>query len=203
LIAVLVAYALGCVATGYLLVRWRTGQDVRRLGSGSTGATNVARSLGRAGFVATLLGDVAKGALAVVVARYAGAREPWVGAALVAVVAGHVWPAPLRFRGGKGIGTSIGALLVFDVRIAALLGALFLPGAAVVRRIVPAGLAAYALLPACLWRLEFGAPPVAATAALAAIVFAGHRDNIRAEVVRLRAPRAAGLTEPGGTRRGS
>jgi glycerol-3-phosphate acyltransferase PlsY len=197
LAVVLVAYACGCVATGYWLVRWRTGLDVRTLGSGSTGARNVSRVLGRAGFVATLLGDVLKGALAVGVARHFGARERWVAVALVAVVAGHVWPAPLHFRGGKGLGTSIGALLVYDFRVAAVLAGLFVPCVAIVRRLVPAGLVAYALLPAAVWLLELGMTSAASTAALAAIVIAGHRDNIRAEVRRCRAVRPADGARPG------
>lgn len=70
---ILASYALGCLATGYYWVRWQTGQDIRRLGSGGVGARNVGRVLGPWGFTITLLGDAAKGALAVGLGTWCGA----------------------------------------------------------------------------------------------------------------------------------
>ncbi|MDR0901174.1 MAG: glycerol-3-phosphate acyltransferase [Opitutaceae bacterium] len=118
-LTVLSAYLLGSVSPGWFLVRLKTGGDVRVQGSGATGATNVGRMLGGAGFALVLALDVLKGGLA--------AALPWLlgqggigsgnnlapGAACVlAVVAGHVWPVFLRFRGGKGAGCFIGAWLM-------------------------------------------------------------------------------------------
>jgi len=106
------AYSLGCLTTGYYLVRTRTGQDLRALGSGSVGARNVGRLLGWRGFVLTVLGDFCKGALAVWAARHFTTDDRLVLLAMLAVVAGHVWPAQLHFQGGKGMATTLGALLV-------------------------------------------------------------------------------------------
>src|SRR6185436_7082043 len=97
------SYLLGCLATGYYLVRWRTGQDLRALGSGSTGGTNAGRVLGRWGLVITGLIDILKGAIAVGAARYFGLDEWAVALTAGAVVAGHVFPFQLRFHGGRGL----------------------------------------------------------------------------------------------------
>jgi len=111
---VAIAYALGSVSTGYYLIKLRTGQDIRLLGSGSTGARNVSRTLGTLGFVATLVGDASKGAIAVGLATISGLDERGLIVVTVAVFAGHVWPAHLQFRGGKGLATVMGAVLVMD-----------------------------------------------------------------------------------------
>ena len=99
----LAAYALGCFTTGYYLVRLRLGQDIHDSGSGSVGARNVGRLLGWRGFLLTVLGDFGKGALAVWAARHFTMDDRLVLLAMLAVVAGHVWPMQLRFRGGKGM----------------------------------------------------------------------------------------------------
>jgi hypothetical protein len=114
LIWICIGYALGCISPGYLLVRYHTGRDIRSFESGSTGSSNVARALGRSGFVATLLGDGAKGAIAIWAALHFGVSEWSAIGVMIAVVAGHIWPAPLGFRGGKGLATAsmlIGALV--------------------------------------------------------------------------------------------
>ena len=118
-----VSYALGCVTPGYYLVRWRTGQDLRTVGSGGVGATNTGRLLGARGFLMAGVGDTAKAAVAVGLARWLHSAD-WVWMlALMAAVAGHVWPVQLGFQGGKGIACGIGGLLIFDPRLfAALLG---------------------------------------------------------------------------------
>src|SRR6266511_3032112 len=110
----LVGYALGCFTSGYYLVRWRTGDDIRLIGSGSVGATNVGRVLGRPGFLLTVLGDFFKGLFAVWLARYFQLKPTGVMLVMIAVSAGHIWPVQLWFRGGKGVATSLGALMMFD-----------------------------------------------------------------------------------------
>src|SRR5262245_14621671 len=107
-----VAYLLGGVSAGYWLVRLQTGVDVRAQGTGVTGATNAARILGRRGFALVLLLDALKGALAALVSRAVGFEAGWEFAAAAAVVAGHVWPIQLGFRGGRGLGPLLGAWLV-------------------------------------------------------------------------------------------
>src|ERR1044071_5569576 len=88
-----VAYLLGAIPFGYLLVKWKTGGDVRAAGSGNIGATNVLRTTGRAAGIATLLLDIAKGYLAVWLAARWTERDPfWMSVAALAVMAGHAFP---------------------------------------------------------------------------------------------------------------
>src|SRR5436190_9095910 len=125
LVAILVAYLLGCVATAYYIVRLRTGQDIRQLGSGNVGGRNAGRVLGRAGFVIVAVVDALKGLLAVLFARYLGVGEWTMALVMLAVLAGHIWPAQLGFRGGKGAATFIGALAGYNVMIALLTAGVF------------------------------------------------------------------------------
>src|SRR5687767_9587168 len=107
LLVLAAAYLLGCFSTGYYLARLRTGQDIRSVGSGSAGGSNVGRLLGKSGFAITMLGDTLKGALAVAVGVYAG-LAPWLlGVVMLAVVLGHIFPVQLGFRGGKGLATPL------------------------------------------------------------------------------------------------
>src|SRR3954471_16885957 len=108
-LVVALAYLLGSIPFGYLIVRASGGGDVRETGSGGTGATNVTRRAGKGVGVLTLLLDLLKGMAAVFIAKaLLGAGEGamwWVCAAGAAVVLGHVFPVWLRFRGGKGVAT--------------------------------------------------------------------------------------------------
>ncbi len=110
-IALLLCYAIGCVVTAWYLVRWRTGADLRTLHSGTTGARNAGRVLGRWGFAIVTLLDGLRGLLAMTLAHALGLREWWLTAAGVAVLAGHLWPAQLGLHGGKGIAVSVGVLV--------------------------------------------------------------------------------------------
>jgi len=111
-VIIVLAYGLGSLSFSYWIVRWLKGIDVRTVGSGNAGATNVLRAAGKGPAVLTLLLDVAKGGLAVWVARFADLDSAWIGLAATAVVCGHVFPVFSGFRGGKGVATAIGALLV-------------------------------------------------------------------------------------------
>jgi len=112
IIAITVAYLLGCFTTGYYLVRLLTGQDIRATASGNLGSRNVGRLLGTKGFVLTFIGDAGKGLLAVWLARHLS-PAPWLPCAtLLAAVAGHIWPVQLGLRGGKGFATFAGGMIL-------------------------------------------------------------------------------------------
>ncbi len=165
-LVMLLGYALGCFTSGYYLVRWRTGDDIRWLGSGSVGATNVGRVLGRPGFFLTVLCDFFKGLFAV-----------W--------LVGHIWPAQLWFHGGKGVATSLGALLMFDYSIALTYAALFLVVYTALRNFVLAGLLAFALTPLALFAADYSLTSVFGVSALALLVLIAHRKNIPDEIHKL------------------
>ena len=169
-VTTLVAYAIGCISTGYYVVRLMTGEDLRRHATGSTGARNVGRRLGLRAAAATLAADVAKGAAAVAIAAsVAGAGA----AALPAVVAGHVAPPQLGFRGGRGLGPALGGMLVLDWRVAAIGFALAALAAAATRALTAAGLVGVAAAPVA--ALALGEERVALAAVVAgAIVIAAH-----------------------------
>src|SRR6185436_3385254 len=111
-LAVIAAYLVGAVPIGWLVARAFGVGDIRRQGSGTIGATNVLRTAGPLPAIATLVGDVLKGYLAVVLGTTLGGGDPTVSAAAaVAAVAGNCWSVFLGFRGGKGVATGLGALL--------------------------------------------------------------------------------------------
>jgi glycerol-3-phosphate acyltransferase PlsY len=118
-LAVLLAgYLLGSLPCGYLAGRWLAGIDIRQEGSGSTGATNVLRVLGKGPALAVFLLDVGKGAAAVLLARavlqplgFDAGSDWWVVASGLAALAGHIWPVWLAGRGGKAVATGLGMLL--------------------------------------------------------------------------------------------
>ena len=185
---VVAAYLLGCVSVGYYLVKFRTGQDIRSLGSGAAGSSNVARALGPAGFVVTLLGDAAKGVVTAWGATYFGLQAWFVMAAILAVVAGQIWPVQLGFRGGKGLGPALGAMLVFNYTIVVFVVVASLLFMAVVKRRTQSGLAAVAVTPA--YVVISGQPQlnVIGITVLVVIVLIAHRDNIRDMVLEAHRP---------------
>ena len=114
----LAGYLLGSIPAGYLAGRWLRGVDIRTLGSGSTGATNVLRQFGKGPALVVFLVDVLKGTAAVLLAKALleplGAdwvSDSWVVAAGLAALAGHIWPVWLGWRGGKAVATALGMLL--------------------------------------------------------------------------------------------
>jgi len=175
------AYLLGCFAAGYYLVRSRLGEDVRELGSGSVGARNVGRILGKTGFLVTLLSDFGKGALAVWIAHHFTKDERIVALAMVLVVAGHIWPAQLKFHGGKGMATSLGALLVFDPKLAMIYCVLFLGAFALLWRTVLPGLFALICVPLVALFLDQDRIEVVLMTITAGLVLFAHRKNIADE----------------------
>ncbi len=184
-------YLLGNITAGYYWVRWRTGLDLRRIGSGSVGARNAGRVAGASGFLITLLCDVAKGALAVWLANYFALSPEGTVACILAVVVGHNWPLPLRFHGGKGVATSLGALLAFDPWATLVLFVVFLPLWALVRSFVLSGLLAFGITPLVLFFMGFGNPVIAAISFLALLMLLTHRKNIREEIAHIWFHRAA------------
>jgi len=137
-LVIIIAYLLGSIPFGYLIVRASQGADVRETGSGGIGATNVSRRAGKLAGVITLLLDALKGAAAVLIAFWAfglfsmsgKASVPtnaywWVAAAAVITIVGHIFPVWLGFRGGKGVATAVGAFLVLTPFAVAAAGVIF------------------------------------------------------------------------------
>lgn len=179
IICILIAYLLGGICTGYYLVRLKSGVDIREQGSGGVGARNVSRVLGKWGFIITSLGDVLKGIAAILLARRFELSEPAVSVVLVAVIAGHVWPLPLQFRGGRGIATAIGAYLAYDYNLALLLLGLTVVLMVFRRGITISGLAAFFLLPFAAHMMNPSGYRTGALAVASVIILFAHRERIR------------------------
>jgi len=119
LLILAIAYLIGSIPSGYLIVRAKEGGDVRETGSGGTGATNVSRRAGKGAGIFTLIMDVIKGVLAVFLARFLSdglfPSADWtIAVAGVVAVLGHIFPVWLRFRGGKGVATALGVFLMLS-----------------------------------------------------------------------------------------
>ncbi|NTW72022.1 MAG: glycerol-3-phosphate 1-O-acyltransferase PlsY [Eubacteriaceae bacterium] len=117
---VILAYLLGSISFAYVLTKYKLHEDIRKLGSGNAGTTNVQRVLGTKYAVLVLAGDVLKGAIPVILAYNFAQIDITVMLCGLAAIAGHNWPIFMGFRGGKGIATSIGVYLAFDPVVAAI-----------------------------------------------------------------------------------
>ena len=173
------SYALGCVSTGYYLSRLRGGPDIRFAGSGSTGARNSSRILGNRAFVIVLAGDTAKGAVAVAAAALLGVPQWAVMAVMVSVLVGHLWPAQLGFRGGKGLAPALGALLVLDFRLALIALVVTAIVLLVSRHSVGSGLVAVVTTPFVAIILGHSYAAAATMLVMAALILVGHKENLR------------------------
>ena len=201
LIIAAVSYLCGSIPFGYILVRIFRGQDIRDTGSGNIGATNVARSGATGLAVATLLLDGAKGYLAMWLAAliwnpsgqdleralHAGKSVPtfiylpFVVAALSAVL-GHMFPVWLRFKGGKGVATAVGAFLWLSPAAVGLVFVVFAALVALTRYVSLGSIVAAATFPAalCIVKPEIGTPPLLAVLSFTSLlIIAKHHQNIR------------------------
>lgn len=182
---IVTSYVLGCFTAGYYWTRWKTGKDIRGMGSGNVGARNVGRVVGRAGFLITFLLDFGKGVLAVAGAIYFQLGPEAVIASMLAVAVGHNWPVQLHFKGGKGIAVSLGALLAYDPFIILCLVVIFLPVFAIVRMFTLSGMLAFTLAPLGGFLCGLEKEGVAAVSILAVLALVTHRRNLRKELARL------------------
>jgi glycerol-3-phosphate acyltransferase PlsY len=171
-------YLLGTIPFGLLLTRAAGLGDIRQIGSGNIGATNVLRTGNKALAAATLLLDAAKGAAAVLIGAWAGG-DPGVLAAGLGALLGHMFPVWLGFKGGKGVATGCGVLLA-AAPLAALPAALVWLAIAFVTRISSAGALAACVAAPLIGAIIGTAPPIEALVILAAaLVIARHHANIR------------------------
>ena len=185
LIVLAVAWLIGGIPFGWLLVKLKSGRDVRDLGSGNIGATNVMRTTGPAAGIITLLLDIAKGFVAVWIAdRYLLGSPAWMSAAAIAVMLGHAWPPLLKFKGGKAVASFVGAFLYLTpVPLFACL-IVFVVTVAYTRYISLGSILAASLFPFGVWLIEHPPAPVVIAALVAAVfIVVRHRANI----VRIRA----------------
>ena len=178
---VVLAYLLGSIPFGYIIVRLRTGGDIRASGSGNIGATNVLRTTGRVAGILTLLLDTAKGYLGVALAwHFTGGDAWWSSLAAVACILGHAYPVFLRFKGGKAVATALGAFLMLAPSAIAAVAVVFVVAVALTRYISLGSVLASGLLPVAVWLITHPAFPVIyASLFTGAFIVYRHRENLR------------------------
>jgi glycerol-3-phosphate acyltransferase PlsY len=173
----LLGYLFGSIPFGLLLTRAAGLGDIRRVGSGNIGATNVLRTGNKGLAAATLLLDGLKGAVAVLLAAWLGGHEATLWAGIGAVL-GHAFPVWLRFKGGKAVATSYGVLIAAAWPVGLAAGAVWLVMAAVTRMSSLAALASFAVAPLIAAALS-DAIAVKLALVIAVLVFSRHHANIR------------------------
>ncbi len=173
------SYLLGCLSTGYYLTLFRTGKDIRTLGSKSTTSSNVYRVLGTKGFFFTLAIDFVKGALIVATGVFLQMESWAIILSMIGVISGQTFPINLGFRGGKGLGTAGGALLIFDYWMFIIMCALALILYIITKRLTHSSLAVIAISPVLATALGYSTLSVIEFTFIALIILVAHRDNIR------------------------
>lgn len=181
----LIAYLLGSIPFGVLIVKLSGGGDVRQAGSGNIGAANVTRVAGPVSGILTLLLDGGKGTLAVWIAkRMSAGNIRWITIAAVAVILGHMFSAWLRFRGGKGVATGLGAYILISATAVGAAAVIWIVVVIFWRYVSLASIAAAAALPFLVYELYVPryAPPTVlslATVFVSVLVIWKHRENMQ------------------------
>ena len=182
ILSAVIGYLLGCIPCGVLIARFYGHMDIRKTGSGNSGTTNVLRTLGWAPSLLTLAGDCIKGVLAALIGRWLGGEAGMLAGGLFAVL-GHDFPVFMKFKGGKGIATSLGVSLVICPVVALLLTAIVIVIVAVTRIMSAATLAVSLAYPVLTWLLlPEGANPalrIGFAVLLMILSFFCHRSNLR------------------------
>jgi glycerol-3-phosphate acyltransferase PlsY len=175
----LLGYLFGSMPFAVIVSRLLGLADPRGFGSGNPGATNVLRGGSKLAALLTLLGDAAKGWLAMFVTQKVGAGETAIALAGVAAFLGHVFPCTLRFKGGKGVATALGVLLGFSGALGASVAAIWLVVAMVSRYSSLAALIAAVSAPSIAMAYHASATTIIAVSVLAVVLILRHKSNIR------------------------
>lgn len=175
---VIFSYLIGSIPVSYLVARYSKGIDIRRYGSGNVGTTNVWRNAGPAAGVIAFAGDVGKGVLAVILARYFGG-DLLVVLASMAVLAGHSWPVFLGFKGGKMVATSFGVIVSISPLVAIIAIAIWLVVLGITRYVSVGSLVAAISTPILMFAFHLQRPYLAVGIFVAAFVVYKHVPNIK------------------------
>lgn len=178
-----VSYFIGSLPTGYLVARICRGVDIRTVGSGSIGATNVRRLMGQGWAVFVTLVDMLKGALALLLTVESASSDPWLlSLSALAAVLGHNYPVWLRFRGGKGVATTYGTMFFIwpynSFAIVLMSGALWYAVMTSTRYVSLASMVSLLALPAFFWMLDAPLPFILLALLLALLAMFRHRSNV-------------------------
>ncbi|MBC6973478.1 glycerol-3-phosphate 1-O-acyltransferase PlsY [Bacillus sp. Xin] len=169
------AYMVGNVLTAYMIIKWKYGIDIREAGSGNPGARNMGRLYGKGYFLATFLGDALKGAIVVYIARILFGESIFSLLSLLAVIVGHIYPIFFKYKGGKGISTFIGGLLVFNYLIVLTLMFVFILFYFIFKSFTKAGLITVACLPLCMIAYSYSMVAIILSVCMILLILYAHR----------------------------
>lgn len=177
------AYIIGSIPTGYIIVKTFTGQDIRTIGSGSTGATNVKRVMGKKWFFITLLLDAFKGALPVVLAAIFAKTFTNIGLlpvlAAIAVILGHSKSIFLKFTGGKSVASGVGTILALNWQVGLIIAAIWATVTFFTRYVSVGSIIALAISPFLMWIFNAPLAYIGYCALGALYIIWLHRSNIQ------------------------
>lgn len=176
IIATIFCYFLGNISPAIILSKILTKKDIRTVGSGNAGTTNVLRTMGKAPAAITLIIDIAKGAIAVLIGTYFGGQDLGMLCGLAAFL-GHIWPAVYGFRGGKGIATAAGVIIALEPLMGLVVATIAIGMIAISKRVSVGAIVAALSLPIISY--FFDPKYVIWSCILAAIVIIKHRANIK------------------------
>ena len=183
LAVVISAYIIGSIPTGYIIVKVFTGEDIRTIGSGSTGATDVKRVMGKKWFFITLLLDALKGALPVVLAALFAKTFTGIGLlpvlAAVAVILGHSKSIFLKFTGGKSVASGVGTILALNWQVGLIIAAIWAVITFFTRYVSVGSIIALALSPFIMWAFKAPVAYIWYCALGALYIIYLHRSNIQ------------------------
>jgi glycerol-3-phosphate acyltransferase PlsY len=181
LLPLILAFIIGSIPTGLLIARAK-GIDLRKVGSGNIGTTNVLRAVGKEAALLTLIGDIAKGAVPVLITRALNIGEPgslYEGLVGLAAIVGHDFSIFLRFRGGKGVATSLGVVLSLSPPVGLFTITLWAITAKWTRYSSLSALVSFGLLPLSVYLIDFSQDKVIIAAAITVLLFLRHAGNIK------------------------
>ncbi|MDI6744556.1 MAG: glycerol-3-phosphate 1-O-acyltransferase PlsY [Thermodesulfovibrionales bacterium] len=171
------AFILGSIPCGVVVAKIK-GVDLRKIGSGNIGATNVLRSLGKGAALLTLSGDILKGTAAIAIARYLSIEPLYEGLAGLSAILGHNFSLFLRFRGGKGVATSIGVLVIYSPKVAILTLIIWLVAALITKYSSLGAIVSFGLLPVNVFLFDPVRIKILISVMIALLILARHIGNI-------------------------
>jgi len=178
-LGLVVVYLIGSIPVGFLVARAAGGFDIRGKGSGNIGATNVLRTLGPIFAVLTLVGDIAKGYVAVRAAEVIGPEPMWGATGALLAVVGNCWPVFLRFKGGKGVATALGAFLALTPRAILLAAGVWIVLTAAFRYVSLASILGCVGLVFGAWFFGYSPLYTGAAACAAVLIVWRHHENVK------------------------
>jgi len=178
LVVVLASYLIGSIPASYLTARYWKGIDIRLLGSGNVGTTNVWRNAGPAAGIIAFAGDLGKGVLAVLLAKHFG--DPLlVALSGMAALAGHSWPVFLGFKGGKLVATGVGVIAAISLPVGALAAVIWLAAVGVTRYVSAGSILAVSSIPLLMLAFHLEQPYLTVGIFIAALSIYKHIPNIK------------------------